>query len=216
MRPSFQTLRAAMIDSQLRPNGVNDARVIAAFAEVPRERFVPARLAPIAYVDEDLAFAPGRFLMEPLVFGNLVMRAETRARDRLLVIGTGSGYEAAVLARLVGHVVALESDAALVRDARAAIEADNVDVVEGPLAAGHAAGAPYDIVLVNGAVEYIPDVILDQLADGGRFVGVVTDRDGVGHATVGRKAGGGFGQTAFMEVGVGTLPGFARPRGFVF
>ena len=215
MRPSFETLRAAMIDSQLRPNGVTDPAIVAAFAATPRERFVPRRLSSIAYVDGGLEVAPGRFIMEPLVFGNLVTHAEPRADDRVLLVGAASGYEAAVLARLVAHVIALEEDADLADTARAAL-AGIADVVVGPLAAGHAAGAPYDLLFVNGSVEVVPDALLSQLADGGRFVAVVTDAAGVGHATVGRKAGGGIGHTTFMEVGAGTLPGFARPRGFVF
>lgn len=217
MHPSFETMRAAMIDSQLRPNGVNTVRVIEAFEPVERERFVPDRLRALAYLDEDLEVALGRALMEPLVFGNLVMRAELAPTDRVLLVGACTGYEAAVVARLAGHVTALEEDAELAGAARANLAGNaNIAVVEGPLAGGWPAAAPYDVLMLNGMVDHIPPALVDQLVDGGRVVGVLRDDDGVGRAIVGRKAGGALGVSAFLDVGVLALPGFARPRGFVF
>jgi len=214
----FEDMRATMIDSQLRPTGVNDPRVLAAFAGVPRERFVPPRLQRLAYLDEDLEISPGRFLMEPVVFGNLVMRSDLQPADRVLLIGAGMGYEAAVIARITDHVTAVEEDAALAADAASALADSftwNVKIVSGPLAAGAPDGAPYDVLMLNGAVELVPDSLVQQLADGGRIAGVIIDQ-GIGRAVAGRKSAGRIGTSAFMDAAVGRLPGFARPHAFRF
>ena len=219
MTPSFETLRAAMIDSQLRPTGVNQVRVIEAFMPVRREAYLPEALRSRAYLDAAVPLAPGRALMEPMLFGNLVTRADLEPRHRVLVIGAASGYEAAVLGRLVGHVTALESNPALAAAARMALAAEgvaNVAIVEGPLAAGWPAGAPYDAIILNGAAEILPPAIADQLADGGRFAGVLIHEGGTAQATIGLKGGGVIGMDAFMEIAAVPLEGFARARGFVF
>ena len=219
MTPSYETLRAAMIDSQLRPTGVNDVRVIEAFMPVRREAFVGEAARARAYLDAGLAIAPGRVLMEPMLFGNLVMRAELEPSDRVLLIGAASGYEAAVIGRLVRQVIAVESDSALATAARAALSAEgaaNVRVVDGPLALGWAADAPYDVLFLNGAAEELPSALVAQLMDGGRFAGVMRGAGGIGHAAAGRKGGGMIGVSHFMEAGGAPLPGFERPRGFRF
>ncbi len=219
MTPSFDTLRAAMIDSQLRPTGVNDPRVIEAFMPVAREAFVPAERRMRAYLDAEVPVAPGRVLMEPMLFGNLVMRADLDPADRVLLIGAASGYEAAVIGRLVARVIAVESDPALVAAARAALAvegAGNVEIVEGSLAEGWLADAPYDVLFLNGAAEVLHPALVDQLVEGGRFVGVMRAEGGIAHATAGRKSGGTIGTSGFMEAGGALLPGFERPRGFRF
>ncbi len=219
MTPSFETLRAAMIDSQLRPTGVNDVRVIEAFMPVPREAFVPAAARALAYLDAEIPLGNGRVVMEPMLFGNLVMRAELTPRDRVLLIGAASGYEAAVIARLVADVVAVESDPALAVSARAALAkvgAINVDIVDAPLTEGWPSGAPYDVLFLNGAGEMIPPALVDQLSEGGRFVGVLADGGGLPHACAGRKGGGVIGRVDFLDAGGAPLPGFERPRGFRF
>jgi protein-L-isoaspartate(D-aspartate) O-methyltransferase len=219
MTPSFETLRAAMIDSQLRPTGVNDMRVIEAFMPVPRETFVPLAQRGLAYVDAEIAIGGGRVVMEPMLFGNLVMAAELEPADRVLLIGAASGYEAAVIARLAARVIAVEEDGALASAARVAlgqVGAMNVDVVAGPLAAGWVQGAPYDVVFLNGAAEVLPPALIDQLAEGGRFVGVIREAGGVAHASAGRKGGGVLGLREFLDAGGAPLPGFDRPRGFRF
>src|SRR5207253_7282701 len=128
--------RRAMVASQLRTTGVNDPRVIAAMGEVPRERFVPADRAALAYADALVPLADGRALSPPMALGRLLTAAELQGNERALVIGAGSGYAAAVLARLAGPVTALEADPALVATAREALAGTGVDVVEGPLEAG--------------------------------------------------------------------------------
>lgn len=219
MDDRYATMRAAMIDSQLRPTGVTDPRVLAAFASVPRELFVPERLRGHAYLDEDIALDGGRGLMEPLVFGNLVMRAELRVQDRVLLIGLGGGYEAAVLARLAGEVVAVETMPTLVvhaMEALAAARIGNVSIVSGPLTEGDPGHAPYDVLFLNGAADLVPKALVDQLAEGGRFAGVLRDGMGVTRAAAGRKASGVLSTHAFFDAGVAPLPGFERPRGFRF
>jgi protein-L-isoaspartate(D-aspartate) O-methyltransferase len=213
-----EAMRDAMVDSQLRPTGVNDPAVVAAFRAVPREAFAPAHLRALAYLDEDLPIAPGRALIEPMVIGNLIQRALPTPSDRALMLPAATGCEAAVLARLAGHVTALESDPALAGGARArlAVHAPGVDLVEGPLEAGWPAGAPYDLILVAGAIETLPDALAAQLADGGRVVAVVIDARGVGRASIGRRAGGALGFDSFLDVATIRLPGFERPRAFVF
>lgn len=219
METRFEAMRAAMIDSQLRPTGVNDPRVLAAFASVPRELFVPEEMRSIAYLDDDLEIFPGRSLMEPLTFGNLVNRAQIAPTDRVLLIGLGGGYEAAVIARLAAEVTAVEEAPALAAqamDALAAARIGNVAVVTGPLGGGDPAHAPYDLLFINGAIEMIPPALVDQLAEGGRFAGVVIDDMGVSRAAAGRKSSGVLGTTAFLDAGTRPLPGFGRPRAFRF
>ena len=211
-------MRDAMVDSQLRPTGVNDPAVIAAFRAVAREDFAPAPLRTLAYLDEDLPIAPGRALIEPMVIGNLLQRAQPRETDRALLLPAGSGYEAAVLARLAGRVSALESDPALAAAARTALAAHGggVELVEGPLAQGWPEGAPYDLIVIAGAIEALPDALVAQLADGGRIAAVMVDARGVGRASIGRRAGGAIGFEPFLDVATIRLPGFDRPRAFQF
>lgn len=209
---NFEQMRRAMVSSQLRPTAVNDARVVAAMGEVARERFVPAAQANLAYLDVSLQVAPGRFLPAPMVLGRLLTEARVRPSDRALVIGAGSGYSAAVLARLAGTVTALEEDATLTGDAQAPA---HVSRVSGPLNQGWAKGAPYDLILIDGAVEHVPADIIAQLADGGRIAAAIVE-DGVTRLAIGRKAGGGFGMVTFADAEAPVLPGFAVEKGFMF
>ena len=218
-KPSFDEMRSAMIDCQLRTTGVSDTRVVEAFAAVPRERFVPADRAMVAYLDEDQPIAPGRFIMEPMAFGQLLMAARIASNERVLIVGAGSGYSAAVIARLAGEVVAVEEDAELAARARANL-ADlgvaNAAVVDGLLAGGSPEGAPYDVLFFDGAVAQVPPALLAQLKDNGRVVGVVIDEDGVQHAATGVVVAGSFGLAEFTDISVRPLPGFERPRRFTF
>ena len=214
--PDFEAMRAAMVDSQLRTDAVNDARVVAAMAAVPREAFVPPHLRAISYIDRPLPLGGGRALNPPVVVGRLLTEAETRPEDRALVVGAGGGYSAAVLARLVAHVVALEEPGALAAAGAGALAGlANVESVDGPLAEGWRARAPYDLILIDGAVEYVPDAITSQLADGGRLATALIE-DGVTRLAIGRRAGEGFGAVAFADSAAAALPGFQRPRAFVF
>jgi len=211
---NFDSLRKAMVESQLRTTAVNDPRVVAAMAAVSRERFVPQDSAFLAYADREVPLAPGRALPAPMVLGRLLTEARTRPTDRALVIGSGSGYAAAVLATLVASVVALEVDDALVAIGHGAVPA-NVTQARGPLSEGSAAGAPYDLILFDGAVEQVPAAIVAQLADGGVLAAPIVS-NGVVRLSIGRKGGAGFGLTSIIEASSPILPGFAKPAGFQF
>jgi protein-L-isoaspartate(D-aspartate) O-methyltransferase len=209
--PDFRAARAAMVDSQLRPQGVTDARVLKAMAEVERERFLPPETRPLSYVDRAVSIGRGRFMAAPAMLGQLLTQMAPEPGQTALVVGAGTGYSAAILSAIGLNVVALESDgelAALARKAR-------VKRVEGALAEGWAAGAPYDQILIDGAVSLIPDAIVDQLADGGRL-GAALITGGVSRLIVGRKAGGAFGHLSIGDFGAPALPGFDRPHTFTF
>jgi protein-L-isoaspartate(D-aspartate) O-methyltransferase len=212
----FTRMREAMVASQLRTNAVSDPRVVAAMARVPREEFLPEAQRRLAYRDTAVPVAHGRAANVPIATGKLVTRAEVRSTDRVLLIGAAGGYTAAVLAELAGGVVAVESDPALIAIARPALAAyANVELVEGDLAAGWSGQAPYDLLVVDGAVEHLPQALIDQVAVGGRVVAGIADR-GVTRLASGVRTAGGFGLTTFADIDCVALPGFARPKAFTF
>lgn len=213
---TFDAMRHAMVQSQLRTNAVNDPRVVTAMASVPREKFVPESLRRQAYRDTALAVGNGRSINVPIATGKLLTEAYLTPGDRVLLIGAAGGYTAAVLARLVKAVVAVESDGDLVAHARSALAGiGNVELVEAPLEGGSPKGAPYDVLLVDGAVEALPDALIAQVAPGGRIVTGLIER-GVSRLASGRKIESGFGLKSFADIDCVVLPGFARPRGFAF
>ena len=220
----FDTMRAHMVEGQIRPNKVTDARLIEALAQVPRERFVPAHLQGVAYVDEDLPLGGGRYLMEPVVFARLVEAARVGAGDTVLDVGCATGYSTAVLGRLAASVIGLESDPELLAAATrllAELEVDNAVVVEGALAEGCPDQAPYDVILIGGAVADLPEAILAQLAEGGRLVTVIPDRHvsdacHVGKAVRVSRRGGTASRRPLFDAAVPLLPGFEPEPGFVF
>jgi protein-L-isoaspartate(D-aspartate) O-methyltransferase len=212
---NFEQMRRAMVASQLRTTGVNDPRVLAAMGSVPRERFVPPQRAAIAYADALVPLGEGRQLNSPMALGKLLTEAAPQPGERAMVIGAATGYAAAVLARLVGPVVAVEEDEALAARARAALAGSAVTLIEGPLVEGYKQGAPYDLILIDGAVEHVPGALIDQLAEGGRLASGVVEQ-GVQRLAIGRRAGQGFGMTAFSDVAAAVVPGFLKPRAFSF
>ena len=207
----YSLARRAMVDSQLRPEAVTDRRVLAAMATVERERFVPESAKALAYFDRPLRLAGGRAMMPPAALGRLLSELAPRTGERALVVGSGTGYAAALLKAIGIDTVALESDEGLARAARDA----GVETVVGDLAAGWAKDAPYDIVLLDGAVEEVPGDLLKQLTENGRLAGAIADR-GVTRLVVGRVAGGSLGLRSLADADVAVLPGFSRPRAFNF
>ncbi|WP_354291443.1 protein-L-isoaspartate O-methyltransferase [Sphingomonas sp. PvP055] len=209
-------MRHAMVASQLRTNAVSDPRVVAAMDLVPREAFLPEAVARLAYRDTAVPLTHGRAQNVPIATGRLLTQAELRATDRVLLIGAAGGYTAAVLSELVASVVAVENDPALLTIARAALSAyPNVSVVDAPLSEGHAAEGPYDVLFIDGAVEAVPQALVDQLAVGGRIVGGLADR-GVTRLAAGRRTAGGFALLDFADIDCVPLPGFSSPRTFTF
>ena len=212
---SFDAMRHAMVASQLRTNAVSDQRVVAAMARVPREDFLPADVRALAYRDSAIPLGAGRSANLPMATGRLLTEAYLTATDRVLLIGAATGYTAAVLAEIVAQVVAVESDADLVAIARDALAGvGNVEIVEGPMAEGHA-GAPYDVLIVDGAIAQVPDALVSQVKPGGRVVAGLIER-GVTRLASGRKTDGGFGLAAFVDTDCVELPGFESPTPFRF
>lgn len=196
---------------------VTDPALIAALRSVPREGFVPAALRPLAYMGEAVEAAPGRRLLDPRVFAKLAGLAGIRPGDRLLDVGGGTGYSAAVLAQIAGDVTALEEEliAPIAREHLAAAGVHGIEVVAGRLNEGWAKGAPYDVIVVNGAMAREPDALLAQLAPGGRLVGVVTD-SGIGKAHIFVKTSAGVSGRIAFDASVDALPGFAGAPEFAF
>jgi protein-L-isoaspartate(D-aspartate) O-methyltransferase len=214
--------RTNMVESQVLTSDVTDRRILRAMGEVARERFVPADLAALAYMDDAVPLTPAagtarRWLLAPRTFAKLLQLAEFGDADRVLDVGAGTGYGAAVLARFAKSVFALESDPALAAAARAnaaALELTNVRVIEGDLADGCVDEGPYDVIVLEGSVPEAPVTLLDQLKDGGRLVGVVR-RDGVGKAMIWRRLGRSLDQRTAFDAAATELPGFATAPEFV-
>jgi protein-L-isoaspartate(D-aspartate) O-methyltransferase len=216
----FSAQRRAMVDGQVRIADVTDLRIISAMLEVPRERFVPAQSAALAYSDLDLPVGGGakspRRLLKPMVLAKLIQAADIGSAARVLDVGCGTGYAAAVLARVAGEVTALEADEGLVKSATAALAAQpNVRVVAGKLAEGWPSGAPYDAILLEGATEIVPTALCRQLSDGGRLVCVLGSGPGA-KAMLYRRSGEEAGGRPIFDASAALLPGFAKPAVFAF
>jgi protein-L-isoaspartate(D-aspartate) O-methyltransferase len=209
--PDYSASRATMIDSQLRPQGVNNPAVVEAIAGVARERFVAPEARPVAYSDRAVPIGNGRLMSSATVLGLLLTEITPVAGERALVVGCGTGYSATVIKALGCEVLGLEADRALASEARG----HGIEVVEGPLEHGWKKRAPYDFILIDGAIEYIPDPIVAQLTPTGRL-GTSLLELGVARLVVGRRAGAGFGLHSLADFGTAALPGFIKPRGFTF
>ncbi len=215
--------RRMMVDGQIRTADVTDLRILAAFQDVPRERFVAPAAAALAYLDLDApvgdpASPTVRRLMKPMVLAKLIQTAQVGGADRALVVGAATGYAAAILARLAASVVALdEDDVLLARAARmcAELALPNVETVRGPLRAGWPARAPYEVILVDGCVEVSPDSLLSQLADGGRLV-CVRGRAPASKAMLYLASHGHVSGRPVFDASAPALPGFAAEPAFVF
>jgi protein-L-isoaspartate(D-aspartate) O-methyltransferase len=215
----YAAARLNMVEGQLRTNGIVDPMEQEAFLAVPRERFVPEALRGAAYVDDDLPLGNGRYLMEPLVLARLIQLAELHPSARVLCVGAGPGYDAAILAHLATTVIALESDPALAATARRELGElghSNVSVIEGPLEDGHAANAPYDAILFGGAIAEVSDPIARQLAPAGRITAVVRAEDRMSQVMVMARAGAALSRRPVFDAATPALPGFASQPAFVF
>lgn len=199
-----------MVDGQVRIADVTDPALIGAMRRVPREGFVPAALRSLAYMGNSIEVSPGRSLLDPRVFAKLAAGADIKASDRVLDVGGGTGYSAAILSHLAAHVTALEEApiAPLAREHLAATATHGVEVVAGKLHEGWAKNAPYDVIFVNGAMQMRPDALLAQLAPDGRLAGFVTDK-GAGKAHIFVKTAGGTSSRVAFDASVAPLPGFS-------
>jgi protein-L-isoaspartate(D-aspartate) O-methyltransferase len=210
--------RRIMVDSQLRPFDVNDIPLLDAMNAVPRERFVAPGRENLAYMDQDIEVAPGRRMLAPMIAARMIQNLEVLPGLRVLDVACGLGYTAAVMVELGGQVVGLEDDeglAAAARERLAASGVTGVSVATGPLDHGYADGAPYDAILVNGAVEVRPEGLLLQLAEGGRLV-CVQGRGRAAKAMLYVRAGDAFGERSLFDAAAPLLPAFREVPGFVF
>ncbi len=206
---NYSSMRAAMVESQLRTSDVDDQRVIAAMAKVPRETFVPVERRAMTYVDRPIPLDNGRALNPPLVTGRLLKEAQIAPGDKVLLIGAATGYAAALLSELGARVTAVEEEGV------ADIAQPGVTVVRGALNAGAADGAPYDLLFIDGAVEEVPAALVQQLAEDARVVTGIVDR-GVTRLCAGRVVAGVLGLNSLADIEMVVLPGFGAPKGFVF
>ena len=215
----FAEARNCMVDSQVRPNKVTDPRIIGAMRRIPRERFVPPHLAALAYADADVPLGDGRVLMEPVVIARLVQLTAIAAGERAIVVAAGTGYGAALLAACGARVTALEEATALQTTARTLLAelAPSVSLVAGPLAAGWPPGAPYDVILIDGAVRDIPPAIGEQLRrQSGRLVTVCSGAAGIGQAVLAEATPAGLRTQPMFDCSTPPIPSLLPSLGFVF
>ncbi len=216
----FALARRNMVDGQLRPNRVTNAALLAAVGELPRERFLPDALKSVAYADDDVPLGSSRYMMEPMVLARLIQSLQPQPEDKALVAASGRGYGAAILARLVGSVVAVENNADLAASAQQTLRdlgVTNIQLVAGQPDQGAAASGPYDVILIEGAVQEVPPAITGQLAEGGRLATVLADPSGaLGVAQLFVKQGGVTSGRPLFDAGTPLLPGFTPPPRFTF
>lgn len=213
----FPARRRTMVDTQVRPSDVTKYPIIEAMLDVPRELFVPAGRREAAYIGENIPLAPGRVILEPRTLAKMLDALDIRNDELVLVIGAGLGYSSAVIAHLAEAVVAVEEDDVMAREAESALAetgADNVAVVHAPLAEGAAKHGPYDVIVIDGAVEDLPPAIAEQLKDGGR-VGCLFVEGALGVCRIGYHADGSLTWRSAFNAAAPVLPGFARRPEFV-
>ncbi|MGH6878209.1 MAG: protein-L-isoaspartate O-methyltransferase family protein [Rhizomicrobium sp.] len=216
--PDYAAQRHTMVALQILADGVTDERLLASFRDVPRERFVPAEKRSVAYADAPIELVHKRWLLEPRTFSKLLQLAEIRPSDSVLDVGCTTGYSTAVLAKIARRVVGLEEDADLVRIASDTLRETgilNASIAQGALVEGNRAGAPFDVIIIEGAIEQTPQKLLAQLAEGGRMV-AISRRDAQGHAILFLKEPDRLGRRIAFDAWAPVLSGFRQPAGFMF
>lgn len=212
----FSTRRVMMVDTQVRPSDVTKFPIIEAMLAVPREVYVPAAKREAAYMGENLDLAPGRVILEARTLAKLLDALDVQPTETVLDLGCGYGYSAAVIARMAHAVIAVEEDAALAAEAQRTLSGEGVDnaaVIVGPLAAGNAKNAPYDVITLQGGVEVVPDALVAQLREGGRIGAIFMD-GALGTAMVGYKIDGKISWRFAFNATAPVLPGFSKARAF--
>ena len=216
VRSGSAALRNMMVDTQIRPSDVTKFPIISAMLDVPRERFVPGAQASVAYMDAPIPLTGPRELMEARTFAKMLDSLNVRIDDDVLILGGNLGYSSAILARMAASVVMVEEDADMARDAEqalATIEADNAVVLNQPIADGAAKAGPFDVILIDGAVERVPEPLFDQLREGGRIVAIFMEGT-LGAVRVGQIFEGHLAWRFAFNAAAPVLPGFAAPAEF--
>lgn len=220
----FKAERAAMVESQIRPNGVTDVRLLEALYLTPRESFVPPSLRSLAYMDGTLRVEsardgqPARYLLDPMTFAKLVQLARVKAEDKVLDVGPATGYSTAILARLAREVIAVECDAGLLAITKDALESERITgarLVANALSDGAPEHAPFDVIFVNGRLTEAPERLLSQLAPGGRLVAIVGN-DVAAKGTLYTKIDDTIQSVTDFDSGGPVLPGFEKKVEFAF
>ena len=216
--PDFALRRRMMVDTQVRPSDVTKYPIIDAMLRVPREAYVPATRVEAAYMGENIVLGPNRVLLEARTSAKMLDALELGRGDAVLDVGCGLGYSAALLAEMVDAVVAVEEDEAMAKAAEATLAAQsvhNVAIVRAPLKDGAAKHGPYDAIIIEGAVEVMPDAILAQLKDGGRIAAIFAD-GALGVVRIGYKIDGTVSWRFAFNAGAPVLPGFEKAQAFAF
>ncbi len=215
----FSVARYNMVESQIRPNGITDLALISALGEVAREKFVGSANRSIAYLDEDMPIGNGRYLLEPMVFGRLLQLAEIKINHLVLDIGPGSGYSSAIIARLAESVVGIEQDKELCElagETLLELGVTNAAIICGDHAKGVPDEAPFNIIVINGQISEVPKTLTDQMADGGRLVAIVGEKNR-GKITLVEKQGDKLSSWSAFDASAPMLTGFEqKPPGFSF
>lgn len=219
----YAAARANMVESQLRPNRVTDEKLLRAFGSIAREDFLPASFKSFAYIDEDVGMGSGRKMLAPLTLARLLQELNVGPADRVLDIGAGTGYAAALLNDIAGETIALETDQALLgqmKNAKRALGLEQVSCVNGTLCEGFPAASPYQAVLIEGAVQWVPDKIVNQMEEGARLACVFYPEDYragmLGTARLYHKTHGVLSERILFDAAAPLLPGFAVRQGFRF
>ncbi|UWP93001.1 protein-L-isoaspartate O-methyltransferase [Aliiroseovarius crassostreae] len=213
----FAARRTMMVDTQVRPSDVTKFPIIDAMLSVPREDFVPDAKREAAYMGENIDLGGGRVVLEPRTLAKMLDALDIQSDELVLDLGCGLGYSAAVLARLADFVVAVESDESMASDAQSNLSefgADNVAVIQGEPSEGNAKNGPYDVIIVQGAVEQVPDALLEQLKDGGRITAIFADGK-LGTVRIGYKMDGSIVWRHAFNAGAPVVSGFEAVRAFV-
>ncbi len=213
----FAQARTTMVNSQLRPNGITDGRILQAFETIAREDFVPEAARSVAYMDGDVALGGGRYLVSPMAYAKMLNAAEIKSSDKVLEVGAATGFGATVLSSLAAHVVAVEADVALMAAARKNLTNKvNVSLSENNLVEGFASLAPYDVILISGQVENVPEALFSQLSEGGRLIAAI-GAGRVARCCMWTRSGLNHTQRYLFDLSTATLPSFGKPAmGFAF
>jgi protein-L-isoaspartate(D-aspartate) O-methyltransferase len=214
----YATMREAMVEGQVRPADVSGIAVISAMRSLPREVFVPDALRPLAYAGAHLPIGPGRVILDPRTLAKMLDALDIQGNELVLDIGVAFGYSSAVIARTAEAVVAIEPDAAMAADAERLLldhQVDNVAVLHAALDAGAPQHAPYDVIVLQGGVQRIPQTVLDQLNEGGR-IGAIFMAGEIGAFRIGFKVDGRVSWRFMFNATAPVLPGFETAQGFKF